>query len=152
MRAVVQRVISASVLSQGELTGSIQHGLLVYLGAAVGDTDADLSYATKKISGLRIFADDLGKMSRSVIDVGGSVLVISQFTLFGDVRKGLRPSFDGAAPAIEAEALYDRFLDELTALGVSTASGKFRTHMEVSSVVDGPVTIIIDSRVSNSSP
>ncbi len=146
MRAVAQRVSSASVTVEGELTGSIGRGLLVYLGAAEGDTDGDVAYMADKLAGLRIFPDESGKMSRSVEDVGGGVLVVSQFTLFGDVRRGRRPSFDGAAPPDEANRRYEQVVARLRGRGLEVATGRFRAMMDVSAVVDGPVTILIDSK------
>ncbi len=146
MRAVAQRVSSARVAVGGDVVGSIGQGILVYLGAAAGDTDADVDYVSGKIVGLRVFEDDAGKMSRSVVDVGGSVLVVSQFTLFGDVRRGRRPSFDGAAPPSEAEALYERVVSRIRSAGVTVATGRFRAQMSVEAAVDGPVTILVDSR------
>lgn len=130
----------------GEVVGSIDRGLLVYLGAADGDSDADVEAMATKLATLRIFPDESGKMSRSVEDVGGGVLVVSQFTLFGDVRRGRRPSFDGAAPPEEAEALYEKVVGLLRGRGLRVQTGRFRAHMEVRSCGDGPVTILIDSR------
>lgn len=146
MRAVAQRVASARVLVEGSVVGSIGDGLLVYLGAASGDGEDDLAYVAGKVAGLRVFEDDTGKMSRAVADVGGSVLVVSQFTLFGDVRRGRRPSFDGAAPPEDAVRLYEAFVARLRALGLTVATGRFRAEMLVEASVDGPVTILIDSR------
>lgn len=146
MRAVAQRVRRASVVVEGAVVGAIEQGLLVYLGAEKGDTAADLDYTTQKLAGLRIFEDDAGKMSRSVADVRGAVLVVSQFTLFGDVRRGRRPSFDDAAPPTDAEQLYLDAVSQLRALGLPVETGRFRAHMTVSADVDGPVTILIDSR------
>lgn len=146
MRAVVQRVHEASVSVDGESVGAIGQGLLVYLGAAAQDGDKDVEYIANKIAGLRIFANDEGKMSSSVVDVGGEVLVVSQFTLFGDVRRGRRPSFDGAADPADAERLYLQLVRALGARGLHVETGRFRAMMDVSSVVDGPVTIQIDSR------
>lgn len=146
MRAVAQRVSSASVTVEGEVVGSIGPGLLVYLGAAEGDTAADVAMMADKIAGLRIFADEEGKMSRSVLDMGGAVLVVSQFTLFGDVRRGRRPSFDGAAPPGEADRLYQDVVARLREKSLCVATGRFRAMMDVSAVVHGPVTILIDSR------
>jgi D-tyrosyl-tRNA(Tyr) deacylase len=154
VRAVVQRVRSASVsvfasestLDAPELAGEIGHGLLVYLGAEVGDAEADVAWTVDKLANLRVFADDAGRMSRSVRDVVGSVLVVSQFTLFADTSRGRRPSFTGAAPPDVAEALYDRVCVALRDVPIPVATGRFRTHMHVSSVVDGPVTIPLDSR------
>ena len=146
MRAVVQRVNEASVEVDGEIVGAIARGLLVYLGAAEGDTERDVQYTADKISGLRIFPNDDGRMSLSVTDIGGSVLVVSQFTLFGDVRRGRRPSFDGAAPPNEAERLYLKVVEGLRSKGLTVETGTFRAMMIVGSKVDGPVTIQIDSR------
>lgn len=146
MRAVAQRVSSASVTVDGEAVGSIGRGLLVYLGAAEGDGDDDVASMADKLAGLRIFADDAGKMSLSVTDVRGGILVVSQFTLFGDVRRGRRPSFDGAAPPEEANRLYEAVVTRLRETGLEVATGRFRAMMDVSAVVQGPVTILIDSR------
>jgi D-aminoacyl-tRNA deacylase len=146
MRAVAQRVLSASVEVEGQIVGEIAHGLLVYLGAEKGDTDADLVSTTDKLVGLRIFEDEHGKMSRSVTDVQGAILVVSQFTLFGDVRRGRRPSFDDAAAPEEAVRLYERACERMRTLGVPVSTGRFRAHMLVRSAIDGPVTILVDSR------
>ncbi len=146
MRAVVQRVSEASVVVDDAVVGSIGRGLLVYLGAGQGDTEEDVESTTGKVAGLRIFPDEEGKMSRSVEDIGGEVLVVSQFTLYGDVRKGRRPSFTDAAPPEEAERLYERVVAGLRARGLRVATGRFRASMDVRSRVDGPVTILIDSR------
>jgi D-tyrosyl-tRNA(Tyr) deacylase len=147
MRAVVQRVRSASVVVDGVTVGAIDGGLLVYLGAEKGDTASDVESACGKIANLRIFEGDDGKMTHAVSDVGGSVLVVSQFTLFGDVRRGRRPSFDDAAPPEEAERLYDAACARLRAdHGLRVETGRFRAHMLVRSEGDGPVTILIDSR------
>ncbi len=144
MRAVVQRVDEAEVTVAGETTGKIGRGLLVYLGAGKGDTDADRAYVLSKILGLRIFDNEEGKMDRSVIDVGGALLVVSQFTLYGDVRRGRRPSFDDAMPPEDAERVYDAFVAEARAQ-LEVATGRFRAHMLVRSVNAGPVTIWLDS-------
>lgn len=146
MRAVVQRVGEASVEVDGRQVGRVDEGLLVYLGVGDGDTDRDLEYLANKVAGLRIFPDGQHSMNRSVLDAGGAALVISQFTLHGDVRRGKRPSFDGAMEPATAEQLYDRFVARLEALGVPCAKGVFGAMMRVSSVNDGPVTILIDSR------
>lgn len=146
MRAVAQRVLSASVEVEGEIVGTIGRGLLVYLGAEKGDTDQDLESLADKLVGLRIFEDDRGKMSLSVSDVAGSVLVVSQFTLFGDVRRGRRPSFDDAAPPDEALRLYEAACERVRSHGVPVSTGRFRAHMIVRSEIDGPVTILLDSR------
>jgi D-tyrosyl-tRNA(Tyr) deacylase len=145
MRAVVQRVNEASVTVDGESVGAIDRGLLVYLGAARGDEARDVQYVADKIAGLRVFPNDEGKMSLSVTDVGGSLLVVSQFTLFGDVRRGRRPSFDGAADPADAERLYLDVVEALRAKALDVETGTFRAMMLVQSVVDGPVTIQIDS-------
>jgi D-tyrosyl-tRNA(Tyr) deacylase len=145
MRAVVQRVAWAKVEVDGEIVGQIDHGLLVYLGAGKGDTDADRAYVLAKVLGLRIFENDAGKMDRSIIDVGGAMLVVSQFTLYGDVRRGRRPSFDGAMLPEEAERAYEAFVHEARAQNIMVSTGRFRADMKVSSMNDGPVTIWIDS-------
>lgn len=146
MRAVVQRVSSASVTVAERVTGEIGPGLLVLLGVEQGDGPADLQYIASKLRDLRIFADDDGKMNRSVLDVQGSVLVVSQFTLSGDARNGRRPSFAAAAPPQVARALYEEVVRELAASGLRVATGEFQAMMQVSLVNDGPVTILLDSR------
>jgi D-tyrosyl-tRNA(Tyr) deacylase len=146
MRAVVQRVNEASVTVDGELVGAIERGLLVYLGAAERDEAKDVQYTVDKIAGLRVFPNDDGRMSLSVTDVAGAVLVVSQFTLFGDLRRGRRPSFDGAANPQDAERLYLAVVEALRGKGLPVETGTFRAMMLVQSVVDGPVTIQIDSR------
>lgn len=146
MRAVAQRVLSAHVQVEERTVGAIGPGLLVYLGAERGDSPADLEYVAQKLAGLRIFPDIEGKMSRSVLELGGELLLISQFTLFGDVRRGRRPSFEAAEAPAAAEALYEAAKRRLTDLGCKVASGRFRADMKVHGVVDGPVTILIDSR------
>jgi D-tyrosyl-tRNA(Tyr) deacylase len=146
MRAVVQRVNEASVTVDGASVGAIERGLLVYLGAARGDEAKDVQYIADKIAGLRVFPNDEGKMSLSVTDIGGAVLVVSQFTLFGDVRRGRRPSFDGAADPAYAERLYLEVVAALRTKGLQVETGTFRAMMLVKSVVDGPVTIQIDSK------
>lgn len=145
MRAVLQRVAWAKVEVDGELVGAIERGLLVYLGAGRGDGDAERAYVLQKVLGLRIFEDAEGKMNLSVVDVGGSLLVVSQFTLYADVRRGRRPGFDGAMPPEEAERAYDAFVADARATGIRVATGRFRSHMRVSSDNDGPITIWIDS-------
>lgn len=145
MKAVVQRVSRASVTVDGEVVGEIGRGLLVLLGVAPADGDAEVRWMADKIAGLRIFPDDEGKMNRSVVDVGGGVLVVSQFTLFGDVKKGKRPSFIGAAPPEHAEPTYGRVCDALAAQGVPVARGRFRAAMDVALVNDGPVTLLLDT-------
>lgn len=146
MRAVVQRVNEASVTVAGEVVGAIGRGLLVYLGAAQGDDAKDVGYVVDKIAGLRVFPNDDGRMSLSVADIDGAVLVVSQFTLFGDVRRGRRPSFDGAADPTDAERLYLAVVTGLQGNGLPVETGTFRAMMLVESAVDGPVTIQIDSR------
>lgn len=145
MRAVVQRVSKARVSVGGQIAGAIGEGLLVYLGVVTGDTDADLDYLARKVSGLRIFRDDAKPMNRSVLDVGGAALVVSQFTLVGDARRGKRPSFTDAMDPAPAEGMYDRFVARLEELGVPCARGVFGAMMDVESVNDGPVTILVDS-------
>ncbi|MEZ4286936.1 MAG: D-aminoacyl-tRNA deacylase [Polyangiales bacterium] len=145
MRAVVQRVQSAEVRVDDEGVGRVDRGLLVYLGAAKGDSDADVAYMADKIVGLRIFSDDEGKMSQSVLDIDGEILVISQFTLFGDVRKGRRPSFIEAEEPVRANELYEAFVQSVRQRCKNVQTGRFRASMKVHSIVDGPVTIQIDS-------
>ncbi|HVK89307.1 MAG TPA: D-aminoacyl-tRNA deacylase [Kofleriaceae bacterium] len=147
MRAVVQRVRRAKVTVGERVTGAIDHGLLVLLGAGAGDGPSDLAYTVDKIVNLRIFADDAGKMNRSVLDVGGGVLVVSQFTLYGDARQGRRPAFTGALEPTAAKALYEQALAAVRAAGVSRVeAGEFAADMQVELVNDGPVTILLDSR------
>ena len=146
MRAVVQRVTSARVTVGDRLTGEISAGLLVLLGVEQGDGPTDVQYLASKIRDLRIFADDDGKMNRSVVDIAGSVLVVSQFTLSGDARNGRRPSFASAAPPQVARALYEEVVRELLTSGLTVATGEFQAMMQVSLVNDGPVTILLDSQ------
>lgn len=145
MRAVVQRVREASVTVDGELLGRIGQGLVVYLGVGRGDDETHIAYLAEKLAHLRIFEDDQANMNRSLLDVGGAALVISQFTLYGDCRRGRRPSFDAALPPDQAQALYERFLATLAGHGVPVQSGRFRAMMDVASVNAGPVTILLDS-------
>jgi len=145
MRACIQRVSQSRVVVEGEVTGQIGRGLLVLLGVAQDDTDAQLTWLADKIVGLRIFEDEQGKMNRSLAEVGGEMLVVSQFTLYGDCRKGRRPSFASAAPPEKAEQMYDDFVQYVSRQGVTVATGRFRAHMEVELTNDGPVTIWIDS-------
>ncbi|EAQ81054.1 D-aminoacyl-tRNA deacylase [Blastopirellula marina] len=146
MRAVVQRVASASVRVEGEIVGAIQQGLLVLLGVEPNDTSADVAYLADKTANLRIFEDDAGKMNLSVIDIGGAVLAVSQFTLLGDCRKGRRPAFTGAAPPELANVLYEEYVAAVGRLGLPVETGVFRAQMEVSLLNDGPVTLLLDSR------
>ena len=147
MRAVVQRVSRASVTVDTRVTGSIERGLCVLLGAGAGDAAADLSYIVDKLVNMRIFPDDAGKMNRSVLDVGGGVLVISQFTLYGDVRQGRRPGFTGALEPVAAKTLYEQSLTAIRTAGVAQVeAGEFGADMKVDLVNDGPVTILLDSR------
>ena len=144
MRAVIQRVTHASVTVQGRVTGEIQHGLAILVGVRVGDTEAEAQWMASKIATLRIFDDDEGKLNRSVLDVGGSILVVSQFTLYADARKGRRPSYTDAAPPEAAEPLIRRFCELLEAEGVPVQTGVFRAHMLVEIHNDGPVTILLE--------
>jgi D-tyrosyl-tRNA(Tyr) deacylase len=146
MRCVIQRVSAASVSVGGQIVGTIQQGLLALVGVAKGDTSADTEYVASKIRDLRIFNDDQGRMNRALADVGGAVLVVSQFTLLGDIRKGRRPGFDDAAPPDIARQLYEELTARLRAMNVHVETGVFQAHMDVSLVNDGPVTILLDSR------
>ncbi len=146
MRAVVQRVSRASVKVEGESVGAIELGLLVLLGVAQEDAESDADYLAEKIAGLRIFEDVEGKMNRSVVDVGGAVLAVSQFTLFGDVRRGKRPSFDAAARPEQANRLYEYFVARIRAAGLRCETGKFQAMMSVELINEGPVTILLDSK------
>ena len=148
MRAVVQRVLHAHVDVDGVTLGRIERGLVAFVGAAKDDTQADLDYCANKLVNLRVFPDESGKMTLSLGDIGGGLLVISQFTVFGDVRRGLRPSFEGAMEPTAAEASYDRFVAMCRATGVHVETGRFRADMRVFVENDGPVTILIDSRKS----
>lgn len=146
MRAVVQRVSSASVTVAGEVVGRIDAGFLVLLGIAQDDTQDDVNYLAGKICGLRVFEDAQGKMNCSLAEVGGAMLVVSQFTLYGDCRKGRRPSFIEAARPELAERLYQSFLAEVRGQGIPVQVGRFQQHMDVALVNDGPVTLLLDSR------
>ena len=145
MRCVVQRVTEASVTVNGETVGAVGPGLMVLIGVSTEDTDADLKYMAEKVPNLRIFDDENGVMNRSVLDVGGSILAVSQFTLYGDARGGRRPSYIRAAKPDEANALYERLVAAWRDKGIHVETGRFRTEMKVSLVNDGPVTILIDS-------
>ncbi len=144
MRALIQRVSQASVHVEGNEVASIGLGFLVLLGVAGEDGEAEAAWLARKIAGLRLFEDDAGKMNLGLGEVGGSVLAVSQFTLYGDARKGRRPSFTRAAPPMEAQALYDRFCTILAGEGVPVEKGVFQAHMEVSLVNDGPVTLWLE--------
>lgn len=146
MKALLQRVTRASVSVAGEVTGSIGPGLVVLVGVAAGDTEDDAQYLVRKITGLRIFADGEGKFNLSAEDVGGELLLISQFTLLADARKGRRPSFIDAAPPERAAVLFDYFVREAAASGLKTATGRFQEYMQVEIHNDGPVTLMLDSR------
>ncbi len=146
MRVILQRVSCASVKINGTVTGSIGAGLVLLLGIAKDDTPEDVEYVVGKCVGLRIFGDDQGKMNRSLLDVAGEVLAISQFTLFADTRKGRRPNFEGAAPPEHAEPLYELAVARLREHGIEVATGRFGAFMEVSLVNDGPVTLTVESR------
>ncbi|MBI3089430.1 MAG: D-tyrosyl-tRNA(Tyr) deacylase [Candidatus Tectomicrobia bacterium] len=145
MRAVVQRVREAAVTVDGRVVGRIGKGLLVLLGVGQSDAEGDAAYLLDKVLNLRIFEDEMGKMNRSLLDCGGAMLVISQFTLYGDARKGRRPSFVEAAPPAPGKVLYERFVALARARGIETAAGEFGAMMEVSLVNYGPVTILLDS-------
>jgi len=146
MRAVVQRVLKANVTVNGNLVGEINAGLCVLLGVGLGDTVRDAEWLADKIINLRIFNDDDGKMNRSLLEIKGGALVVSQFTLYGDCRKGRRPSFTEAASAEEGNRLYEYFVEQVKNHGVETACGVFQTHMAVEIINDGPVTLILDTQ------
>jgi D-tyrosyl-tRNA(Tyr) deacylase len=145
MRAVLQRVTSASVTVDGAVVGAIQRGWLVLLGVGQGDGDAEVEAMVERVQHLRAFNDADGKMNLSVRDVGGSLLVVSQFTLYGDCRKGRRPGFSAAAAPERANELYEKFVARCRAEGLDVATGRFQTHMDVALVNDGPVTLLLDS-------
>jgi len=145
MRAVVQRVRRAQVSINGGIVGQIGHGLLVLLGVTATDSESDAAYLAEKIAGLRIFEDAGEKMNLSVAEIGGSILAVSQFTLYGDVRRGRRPSFDAAAPPAVARPLYEYFVQQIRAAGVPCETGRFQENMQVELLNDGPVTILLDS-------
>jgi len=145
VRAVVQRVSRAKVAVEGQITGEIGRGLLVLVGVGQSDSTADAEYLCEKILGLRVFEDENGKMNRSLVDIGGQLLIVSQFTLYGDVRRGKRPSFDAAAPPQQARELYEVFVDRVRIAGVQCETGRFQETMQVELVNEGPVTILLDS-------
>lgn len=146
MRAVIQRVEKASVSVEGEIKGQIGAGFLVLIGVEEGDGDVDFKYIADKVPNLRVFEDEQGKMNRSLLDVGGEVLAVSQFTLLGDARGGRRPSFIAAARPETADPMYERLVAEWRARGIRVETGVFGAHMKVSLINDGPVTILLDSR------
>lgn len=145
MRAVVQRVSNASVTVDGKIIGEISHGLLVFLGVGEGDTEKDMQYIADKVIGLRIFSDNDDKMNLSVGDIEGEILVVSQFTLYGDCRKGRRPNFTSSMEPKGAEEMYEKFVGYLANQGIKTEHGEFGADMKVSLLNDGPVTILLDS-------
>jgi D-tyrosyl-tRNA(Tyr) deacylase len=146
MRAVIQRVRSAEVYVEGRLSGSIGKGLLVFIGVGKGDGEKDISYMTSKIPELRIFEDVSGKFNHSLKEIGGEMLIVSQFTLYGDCRKGRRPSFTQAEEPNAAKSLYDRFVCKLEELGIPVHTGEFQARMDVHLINDGPVTLLLDSQ------
>ena len=146
MRAVVQRVTEASVSVDNDIVGSIKKGLLVFLGVGNEDNFNDLEYLVEKVLGLRIFEDDMEKMNLSLLDIQGELLIISQFTLYGDVRKGKRPNFTQSAKPDIAEDLYNQFVDKCKEKGIKTEKGVFGAHMKINLINDGPVTIMVDSK------
>ena len=146
MRAVVQRVSQASVEISNEVVGEVGAGLLVLLGVARDDSNTDADYLAEKIVNLRIFSDDQGKMNRSLLETGGAMLVVSQFTLYGDVRRGRRPSYSDAAEPAMANELYEYFVERVRAFGITIETGVFQAMMKVGSINEGPVTILVDSR------
>jgi len=145
MRAVVQRVISARVIVDGRQVAAVEHGLLAFIGIARDDDADDVAYVAKKMVELRVFADAAGRFNRSVLEVEGTALLVSQFTLYGDCRRGRRPSFDQAASPVDARALYEAVAETVRGHGVPVQTGVFQKHMRVESVNDGPVTILVDS-------
>ena len=149
MRIILQRVKNARVDVAGETVGSIGPGLLIFLGVTHGDRNEDAEYLADKVIQLRIFADEAGRMNRSLLEVQGALLVVSQFTLYGDCRKGRRPSFDNAAGPEQARALYEFFIERLRSRNIAVESGVFQAEMEIHLINDGPVTFILDSRSSS---
>ncbi|HEY5626401.1 MAG TPA: D-aminoacyl-tRNA deacylase [Nitrospira sp.] len=150
MKAVIQRVTESSVEVEGRIVGKIGKGLLVLLAVAKGDGDSDSRFIVDKLKNLRIFSDEAGKMNRSLTDVGGAILLVSQFTLLGNTKNGRRPSFDEAAPPEEAKRLYEQMAEGLRAQGTVVETGVFAAHMKVTLLNDGPVTFILDSREGKS--
>ena len=146
MKALLQRVTRASVSVAGEVVGGIGRGLVIFVGVASGDTEKDVNYLVPKIVNLRIFADDEGRFNLSALDIKGELLVVSQFTLLADTRKGRRPSFVEAAPPVQAEELFERFVEQARATGLKVETGRFQQYMQVEIHNDGPVTILLDSR------
>lgn len=146
MRAVIQRVQSARAVVEGQTAGRIERGLLVFLGIGKGDTEADAEWMVRKIVNLRIFPDAEGKMNRSVLDIHGGILLISQFTLYGNCRKGTRPSFDDAADPETARRLYEILVERVRKENIAVATGVFAAHMDITAEHDGPVTLCLDSR------
>ena len=146
MKALLQRVTGASVSIDGEIVGRIGQGLVVFVGVAEGDTEKDVEYLVQKTAGLRIFADEEGKFNLSALDIRGELLLVSQFTLLADTKKGRRPSFTGAAPPERAEELFERFVEQAQATGLKVETGRFQQYMQVKIHNDGPVTIMLDSR------
>ncbi|MFC1900319.1 D-aminoacyl-tRNA deacylase [Chloroflexota bacterium] len=146
MKALLQRVTGASVSISGEVVGEIGQGLVVFVGVADGDTERDADYLVQKTAGLRIFADDEGKFNLSALDINGELLLVSQFTLMADTKKGRRPSFTGAAPPEQAEGLFEKFVEQARATGLKVETGRFQEYMQVEIHNDGPVTIMLDSR------
>jgi D-aminoacyl-tRNA deacylase len=152
VRIVLQRVIRAQVEVAGQVVGSINAGLVILLGVTHPDTREDADYLASKVTQLRIFSDEAGRMNRSLLDVGGALLVVSQFTLYGDCRKGRRPGFDKAAPPDQARGLYEYFVERLKALNITVATGIFQADMQIHLVNDGPVTFILDSKTEPAQP
>ncbi len=146
MKALLQRVTGASVSVEGEVVGSIGRGLVVLVGVAGGDSEKDVHYLARKVVNLRIFADEEDKFNLSALDIGAELLLVSQFTLLADTKKGRRPSFTGAAPPPQAEALFQQFVDEVKASGLKIATGRFQQYMQLEIHNDGPVTVMLDSR------
>ena len=146
MKVLLQRVTGASVSVAGEEVGRISRGLVVLVGVAGGDTESDIQYLVPKMLGLRIFADEEGRLNLSVLDIKGELLIVSQFTLLADTRKGRRPSFTEAAPPAQAEVFFEQFVEQARASGLKVATGRFQQYMQVEIRNDGPVTILLDSR------